>query len=164
MKAPGTFTGRALGAIVLGSQLACAVAPAQAQLPAPGRTIYKCEMKGKVEYSDEPCIGAKRLDVVPTRGMNRLSGTTRTGTDVAREIHTEQMAQALRPLSGMSGSEYVTFSRRHRLSAESQRECRQLEPAILGLEQAEQRSRGTVMPLLQQELLVLRKRFKTLGC
>lgn len=164
MKTVGTRVWQTVGAALMASFLPIAVVWAQTQLPAPGRTIYKCQVNGKFQYSDEPCIGAQRLDVVPTRGMDRLSGSARTGRDVAREIYSEQMAQALQPLSGMSTSQYATYSRRHRLSAESQRECRQLEPAILALEKAEQRSHGHAVQTIQQDLLVLRKRYKTLAC
>ena len=48
---------------LLAMLLPCAAA--QAQLPAPSRTIYKCVVKGAVSYSDEPCEGAQRLDATP---------------------------------------------------------------------------------------------------
>jgi hypothetical protein len=151
-------------AVLLGVFLACTMAPAQSQLPAPSRTIYKCQVKGTVSYSDEPCAGAQRLDVTPTRGVSRLSGSSRTGKDVASEIHTEQMAAAFRPLSGMNASEYATAGRRGNLSSTVQRECRQLEPGILSLEQAESRANPVTIQAIQQNLLTLRKRYKTLSC
>jgi hypothetical protein len=46
-------------------------------LPAPSRTVYKCEVGGKVTYSDSPCLGATRIDVEPTRGVSKLSGSQR---------------------------------------------------------------------------------------
>lgn len=152
-----------LGAAAI-SIVAQTPAAAQTHLPAPGRTVYKCTIKGKLEYSDEPCIGAQRLNIVPTRGMNRLSGTARVGKDVQREMFSEQLGQAVRPLSGMNDAEYATFARRHQLSGAAQRECRQLEPAILALERAEQGAPGNAAPALLQELLVLRKRYKMLRC
>ncbi|MEK8086891.1 hypothetical protein WNB94_10760 [Aquabacterium sp. A3] len=39
-------------------------------LPPPSRTVYKCEVGGKVHYADSPCVGAQKVDVTPTRGMN----------------------------------------------------------------------------------------------
>ena len=143
--------------------LPSAVVSAQSQLPAPTRTIYKCQINGKASYSDEPCVGAQRLDIVPTRGMDRLSGSAKTGKDVAREIHSEQFAQALRPLSGMSAAEFATATRRNQLGAAAQRECRQLDTSILSSERAELRTRQAE-PAMQQDLFVLRKRYKTLGC
>jgi hypothetical protein len=137
---------------------------AQSQLPAPTRTIYKCELKGAVTYSDDPCVGAKRLDVSPTRGVNRLAGSARTGKDVAREIRSEQFAQAFEPISGMNASQFATATRRVNLSAGAQRECRQLEAAIVETEQAEKLSRAEMVRPIQQELFVLRKRYKALSC
>lgn len=139
-------------------------AVAHAQLPAPSRTIYKCLVKGTVSYSDEPCHGAQRLDVVPTRGADRLSGSRRTGSDVANEIRSEQFAQALKPLTGMSPSEFATASRRQRLDAASQGECRGLEAAIVALEHAERNAGAGIGDSTRKDLLSHRKRYKKLGC
>lgn len=136
-------------------------AAAQSQLPAPDRTIYQCQVKGKVSYSDEPCVGAQRLDVVPTRGADRLSGSRRTGSDVANEIRSEQFAQALEPLTGMSPSQFATASRRHHMDAASQGECRQLEATILASEQVERRAGAGMMESIRQDLYSLRKRYKS---
>ena len=139
-------------------------ASAQSQLPAPSRTIYKCVVKGAVSYSDEPCAGAQRLDATPTSGVTHLSGSARTGKDVAGELHREQFAAALRPLTGMHGPQLDTYSRRNRLELSAQRECNRLEPAILGLEQSESRADAATLKPIQQDLLTLRKRYKTLAC
>jgi len=155
---------RTLGSALLGIFLPYAVVSAQSQLPAPNRTIYKCQVKGTVSYSDEPCLGAQRLDTVPTRGIDRLSGSARSGKDVAQEIRSEQFARAIQPLTGMSTSEFSTTVRRNRLDAAAQHECRQLQSAIVESEQAEQRTRAAAIQSIQQELFLLRKRYKTLGC
>ena len=49
------------------------------------RTVFKCQVAGKTVYSDSPCLGAKQIDVEPTRGLNQTSGRVRVGADVARE-------------------------------------------------------------------------------
>lgn len=154
--------GTSLAAIVLAG--AAITAAAQEQLPPPSRTIYKCQANGKISYADEPCVGAQRLDTTPTRGVDRLSGKSRIGSEVAGEIRSEQLAQAIRPLTGMTPSQFATASRRHRLSGEAQRECRALESAILESEQAERRARAAMMESIQQDLFILRKRFRRLGC
>lgn len=148
--------------VLLGFLLPYAIA--QAQLPAPSRTVYKCKVNGIVSYSDEPCLGAERLDVVPTRGADRLSGSTRTGQDVAREIRSEQFAHAFRPVTGMSASQFATASRRFQLDAASQNECGKLEAAILTLEQAERAAGIGIREPIRQDLYAMRKRYKTLRC
>lgn len=152
-------------AAACGLSLSFAALPAHAQLPAPSRTIYKCEVGGKVTYGDQPCLGAQRLDVVVPRGVSKLSGRERSGTDVANERRREELARALQPLTGMDEQKFATATRRHNLSAAAKRECRALEAAILDNEQAEQRSgaRG-VMEALQHDLLILRKRYRELNC
>jgi hypothetical protein len=102
--------------------------------------------------------------VTPTRGVDRLSGSARVGEDVAREIHTEQFAKALEPISGMNAAEFSTASRRTRLSGAAQRECRQLEAGVLASEKKERSASGPAVQSAQQELFLLRKRYKTLGC
>jgi hypothetical protein len=149
---------------LLGLILPCAVVLAQSQLPAPSRAIYKCTVVGKVSYSDEPCAGAQRLDATPSSGVTHLSGASRTGKDVANEIHREQFAAALRPLSGMNASEFATAVRRQNMTAPVQRECGQLEAAILGLERSESRADAATLKPIQQDLFTLRKRYKTLAC
>lgn len=144
--------------------LPCAVVPAQSQLPSPSRTIYKCVVKSSVSYSDEPCAGAQRLDATPASGVSHLSGSSRTGEDVAREKRKEQFAVALRPLSGMTPSQFATASRRSNLAASVQHECGQLEPAILELERGEKRADAATIKQVQQDLFTLRKRYKTLTC
>lgn len=151
----------ACGYVLVGSMSPVA---AQSHLPAPSRTIYKCQVKGSVSYSDEPCIGAQRLESVPARGVDRLSGSARTGKDVGNEVQSEQFALAVRPLTGMSTAQFSTATRRHRLDAAVQRECSRLEPAILELEQAERHAGGAVMRVVQQDLFVLRQRYKKLEC
>ena len=155
---------RAFGWMMLGIFLPHAVALAQSQLPAPNRTIYKCQLKGKVSYSDEPCVGAQRLDAVLTRGVDRLSGSTRTGNDVRNELRSEQFAHALRPLTGMGASQFAAAARRHHLDAADQRQCNQLEPAILEMERAERQAPAAMTGSIQQDLFILRKRYKKLGC
>ena len=139
--------------------------PAHAQLPAPSRTIYKCKVAGKIAYTDVPCLGAKRLDVVPARGVDKLSGTSRVGATVAREYHQENMARIWKPLSGMNEQQYATAVRRHGLDARARRECRALEAAIVDHERIEQHglareSRET----LAQDTLSLRQRYHELRC
>ena len=133
-------------------------------MPAPSRTIYKCEVDDKIAYTDKPCLGAQRLDVMPTRGVNKLSGQTRIGADVAREHHQEGMARALKPLAGMNEQQFATETRRYRLDGRSKRECRTLEAAILDNEQRERSGMRDTVDVLQQEILELRQRYHKLGC
>jgi hypothetical protein len=141
--------------------LALLAAPACSQsLPKPSRTIFKCEANGKVTYSDEPCLGAKRIDAEPTRGMDSYSGKRRTGEDVRREQSRESIAQAIRPLTGVDARQFDALVRRQGLNANAQQECRQREREIIQLEKTETGANAA----LQSDLFMRRKRYKELRC
>lgn len=134
-------------------------------LPPPSRTVYKCEGGGKVHYSDSPCVGAKKVDVTPTRGLNKSSGRELTGADVRRERQSEQFAEGLRPLTGMSHQQLDQFGRRMKLPPEAQRECRMLDGSLTNAEKSERAAQGTpALNAAQVELFKQRKRYRDLGC
>jgi len=126
--------------------------------------MYKCTANKVISYSDKPCLGAERLVVTPTRGVSKLSGKEKIGADELYERHREQMADALRPISGMTREEYALYGRRIKLSAAAQQECRQLDPLQLRLEAQEKAAEKTEKPSIQHELFILRQRYTELGC
>lgn len=134
-------------------------------LPPPSRTVYKCEVGGKVHYSDSPCVGAQKVDVTPTRGMNKSTGRELTGSDVRREVFREQLSDAVRPITGMNAQQLDQAGRRMKLSSEAQVACRQLDQALPLAEQAERTAQGaSALKAQQLELFKLRKRYRELGC
>lgn len=133
-------------------------------LPAPSRIIYKCNIQGTVTYSDTPCVGAVKLDVEPTRGVSKMSGTERIGKDVARERTREMWAEALRPISGMDAKQYAIYERRYPLPVAAQQECRQLDRDMPPVEQEERRTAPPALHDVQVRLFLMRKRFKDLQC
>ena len=151
----------ALAAWALGAWAAGVSAQA---LPAPSRTMYKCTANNVTSYSDKPCLGAERLVVNPSRGVSKLSGTERIGADVQSERRRDMWADALRPISGMNREQYEVFSRRHKLGAAAQEECRRLDPVLLELEAREKTADKAKRSLIQHDLFVLRQRFTQLGC
>ena len=150
-------------AVVAASQFLASFASAQS-LPSPSRTVFKCDEGGRVVYSDVPCMGAKKVEVEPTRGVSKLSGKERVGDDVRREVFREQVAEALRPIGGMNPRQHDTFAQRVRLSPEAQRECRQLDSQLPALEQIERQASGAELTAVQRRLFALRSRFRELGC
>lgn len=133
-------------------------------LPPPSRTVYKCEIKGKVTYSDEPCLGAQRIEVEPTRGLSKSSGRERVGADVQREHWRETLAEGVRPLTGMDAKHFDQAGRRTRLTPEVQRSCATLDREVPALEEREARATGEVRASVQRQLLASRQRFRELRC
>lgn len=143
--------------------LLCSLAQAQ-PLPPPSRTVFKCDEGGRVVYSDRPCLGATKIEVEPTRGVSRLSGRERVGSDVQREVFRENMAEALRPVTGMNPRQFETLGRRQQLAPAARQACWQLDEQIPPLERAEAQARGQDVVGIQQRLFSLRSRFRELGC
>lgn len=133
-------------------------------LPPPSRTVFKCEAAGRVVYSDSPCLGAKRVNVEPTRGLNKLSGAERTGADVRQERLNEQTAEAYRPIFGETAEQRAKRHRRARLSAEARNKCAQLEAEVGIGERDEARVKGEELFSVQARLLRLRKEYQELKC
>jgi hypothetical protein len=104
------------------------------KLPPTSRTVFKCEIDKKISYSDEPCLGAKRIDVEPTRGMDQLSGRKSVGSDVRREQTREEFANAVKPLTGMDTKQFQTQGRRMKLSTNAQTECKELDGTLANAE------------------------------
>jgi hypothetical protein len=144
--------------------LAAQLAMAQpTSLPAPSRTVYKCVVADRVVYSDTPCAQAERLDVTPTRGMNKSTGRELTGADVRHEQHREIRAKALRPITGESKQQYETRHRRAALSSNAKVECSQLDARVAKLEGEDRSAVANVRPQVQQRLFAARTRYRELG-
>ena len=132
------------------------------ELPQPSRTVFKCEANGAITYSDEPCPGAQRLDIEPTRGLNSVSGKDQTGKDVRREKDREAFAEAVRPLTGLGVKEFEVTRRRVNLRVAEQSECTALDRNIAKVQLEERSARGETLHAVQRELLALRKRYREL--
>ena len=133
-------------------------------LPAPSRTVYKCENNGKTFYSDSPCLGAKKIDIEPTRGLNKLTGSERSGKDVSREIQREQIAEAVKPVTGLTAKQFEVAGRRQKLDANAQRRCQSLDAALPSLEQQESNATASERHQLQAQVFNLRAEYRRLGC
>jgi len=137
----------------------------QAQsLPPVSRTVFKCQVAGKTVYSDAPCLGAKQIDVEPTRGINQTSGNKRIGADVMHEQGREAFAQAVRPITGMDAKQLAVQGRRNKLNSQDQQECRRLDGEVAASQQDEKAAAGSDLKTVQEKLFQRRKRFRELGC
>lgn len=134
-------------------------------LPPTSRTVYKCTANGKTHYADAPCLGAQTVDVEPTRGLNKSSGTERTGADVQRERQREMFAEAVRPITGMSNAEFDRAGRRSRLPPAQQSLCQQLDRQLPAAEHKERLARNAAeREAVQSELFHLRKTYRDNRC
>lgn len=142
---------------------ACGGVQAQ-KIPEPARAVFKCTVKGKVVYTDDPCPGAERVDIQPTRGLNKSTGKELLGADVKRERHNEAMADAMRPIFNESASQRETRHRRAKLVSAAQAECASLDRLLVHEEASEQRASPPERAESQASILRLRKRHRELRC
>jgi hypothetical protein len=133
-------------------------------LPPPSRTVYKCVVNKKTVYTDEPCIGAEKVDVEPTRGLNKSTGRELTGKDVARERNNEFIAESLKPLTGMNAQQFEVAKHRTKLSAAAKSECANLDRSIAQQEAEDRDAVGDAKTSVQRSLFASRRRFRELGC
>ena len=136
---------------------------AQKLLP-PSRTVYKCNVAGKIVYSDSPCLGAEKIEIEPTRGLSNSSGHEQLGADVRRERQREDFAEAIKPLTGLNAKQLDVQGRRMKLSSNAQQECRALDKSTAASELDEKRASKQELLSIQAHLLSLRKRYRELGC
>ena len=128
------------------------------------KPVYRCETAGKVSYSDAPCVGAKEIDATPTQGMDKMTGTSRKGADVRRDEHNAVMADALKPLTGMSPEQYRVYQHRFKLSPRDKAECTRLDTELPELKQRAATATPTDKALADVELYKARKQFNDLNC
>ncbi len=133
-------------------------------LPAASRTAYRCEADGKVTYSDAPCLGAKKVELEPTRGLNAGGGVVTPGADVRHERESEMFAEAVRPVTGMDAKQLATFGRRSKLAPGAQQACLKLDRDIPTVEAEEKNASKASLLAIQSRLLALRSRYRELRC
>lgn len=126
--------------------------------------VYKCTDNGKVSYSNEPCLGAQRVDTMATRGLDKMSGVQRSGTDVQAEKHNETMERAVQSVIGKNYRRERAIKRQYH-SAFDKLQCERLDGQIEALEKEENFIKNKVqLEILQAELFQRRKAFKDLDC
>jgi hypothetical protein len=138
--------------------LALATFAAQAQ------TVYRCEVKGRITYSHEPCVGARAVDTTPTQGLDKSSGVSRKGADVRRAEVDKVVGDALRPLTGLDDSQRATLHRRFKLPHVAKLECALLDSRLESQEAAERGASPQNLHAAQWDLFQSRTRYRELNC
>lgn len=146
---------RAVAAVVAAT---CMVAQAQ---------IYKCERDGKTTFTDEPCVGAKRIEVQPTQGLDKWSGQSKKGADVRKEEYRRLWDDSMRPLTGPVDHQQMNRRRdryaKHLTPAEHT-ECERLDKTMRDLEAQEAAAQADDLNKLQADLFKQRARYRSLKC
>lgn len=128
------------------------------------KSVYRCETGGKVSYSHEPCVGAKEIDATPTQGMDKMTGRSRKGTDVQRHEFDTNMANALKPLNGMTPDQYRVHRQRSALTPQDRYHCARLDATLPALKQRAATATHDERAAAEVELWKARKQFNDLNC
>lgn len=128
------------------------------------QTVYKCESKGSVVYTHEPCLGAKTVDTTATQGFDKLSGQSRIGADVRKIEQNKAMAEAFQPLLGETPAQREVRHRRFKLPADEKLECAKLDARLPDQEAAARGAGKAETAKAELALFESRKRFRELRC
>lgn len=132
--------------------------------PCGAQPVYKCESKGSVVYSHEPCVGASVVDTTPTQGLDKWTGKSRKGRDVVREEQNKAVADALKPLFNETPEQREKRHRRARLAAADRMECDKLDRAIDAGAGTPGLKQGAAAAPSDQRLFEQRRRYRELRC
>jgi len=128
------------------------------------QTVYRCEARGRISYSHEPCVGARPVDIRPTQGLDKSSGVSRKGADVRRIELDKAMGDAMRPLTGLDDAQRATLHRRFKLPHAVKLECALLDSRLENQEAAERNTSSQNLHAEQWDLFQSRKRYRELNC
>lgn len=128
------------------------------------QTVYKCESKGAVTYSHEPCLGAQVVDTTPTQGLDKSSGTSRKGADVRQSELNKAFADAVRPMIGETAEQWEKRRRRLKLTPGARSECERLDGHLPALETARYNADKAAAAQADANLFESRKRYRELHC
>lgn len=127
--------------------------------------VYKCTSEnGKVLYSNEPCVGAERIDATASRGFNKSSGRVLKGNSVQKE-EADQMIERSAQIT--LGREWKLEKARKRqfLRFDDKAKCEKLDYDIDRLERLEKASKGKPeLRDVQIELFEKRTAFREIDC
>jgi hypothetical protein len=141
--------GRGLAALCALAAAAAVALPAASQtLPPSPRMVFKCEQAGRVVYTDQPCSGAQKSELLRVHAPPPEAGV-QLYSSVAAPVDSQQMALTERP---------------PRVAGTPRAECPHLAQRIALVEAEEQRATSQNIRMIQERLGVQRNRYNELGC
>jgi hypothetical protein len=127
--------------------------------------IYKCTAEsGKVLYSNEPCVGAQRIDATASKGFDKSSGRVMKGQSVRKEEADQMIERSVQITLGKEWNLEKTRKRQfHRM--DDRAKCELLDYQIDSLEKREKANKGKPeLQDVQVELFEKRKAFREIDC
>lgn len=126
--------------------------------------VYRCENNGRIEYTEQPCLGAKEIDVTPTKGLETHKGANIRSPALQRERFREHLIEGIQPATGMDLKEFNKFERRQKLPPSAKSTCALLDKRLPSLDQARTRAEQKNKADAEAELFKARMQYKDLKC
>ena len=122
-------------------------------------TVFRCEVEGRVLYTDSPCPRAERVDTIRVPGPRLHSPRLHSPQAV-----TASWEAAESPLRVTDARSYGWDPRTHRFAQPEKAECPHLAQRMALVEAEERTATAASIGLIQERLSVQRQRFRELGC
>jgi hypothetical protein len=160
MTLPGA-TGPGAGALFALAAASLALPAASQTLPPPPHQVYKCEQDGQIAYTDHPCAGAEKAELLKVRAAPPAPPSP-TAAPTARD---GQAPGGFRDAgTGPTDSLAALPERPPRVARTPQAECPHLAQRIALVEAEEQHATSQNIRMIQERLAVQRNRYSELGC
>ena len=142
--------GRGLAALCALAAAAAVALPAASQtLPPSPRMVFKCEQAGQVIYTDQPCSGAQKSELLRVHAAPPPDAGIQPYPPVAALLDPRPAALTERP---------------PKVAGTPRAECPHLAQRIALVEAEEQRATSQNIRMIQERLAVQRNRYNELGC
>jgi hypothetical protein len=160
MTLPGA-TGPGAGALFALAAASLALPAASQTLPPPPHQVYKCEQDGQIAYTDHPCAGAEKAELLKVRAAPPAPPSP-TAAPTARD---GQAPGGFRDAgTGPTDSLAALPERPPRVARTPQAECPHLAQRMALVAAEEQAANAHDIGLIQERLAVQRHWYQQLGC
>ena len=126
--------------------------------------VYRCEVNGKVSYSNEPCQGAKVVNTTPAQSSDRTSGQQRKDMDALKAELERNNATKTRALAAKTPEDPEVAKRRENLTPLAKHSCSLLDQSLPQLRENAAHGTPENKEKADIQLYKARKAFQDLRC
>lgn len=126
--------------------------------------VYRCEVNGKVSYSNEPCQGAKVVNTTPAQSSDRTSGQQRKDMDALKAELERNNATKTRALTAKAPEDPEVARRRENLTPLAKHSCSLLDQSLPQLRENAAHGTPENKEKADIQLYKARKAFQDLRC
>lgn len=126
--------------------------------------VYRCEVNGKVSYSNEPCQGAKVVNTTPAQSSDRTSGQQRKDMDALKAELERNNATKTRVLTAKAPEDPEVAKRRENLTPLAKHNCSLLDQSLPQLRENAAHGTPENKEKADIQLYKARKAFQDLRC